>query len=163
MTPDALFGICNKAALLGWLLLLAAGRKRWASGLVAGALIPLALALVYLLLLACYWRESQGSFSTLAGIAALFANRWLLLAGWVHYLAFDLFIGTWQVRDAMRNRISHLAVIPCLVLTLLFGPVGLLCYFALRFALRRSIDIGEAGVRTLAAAQVATAASRARS
>jgi hypothetical protein len=67
------------------------------------------------------------------------------------------------VRDAMRNRISHLAVIPCLVLTLLFGPVGLLCYLALRFALRRKIDIEEGSTKTLAAAQVATAASRARS
>lgn len=141
MTPEVLFGISNKVALLGWLLLIVAGRKRWASGLVTGVLIPLALALVYSLLIPLHWGESDGSFSTLAGVAALFSNRWLLLAGWVHYLAFDLFIGNWEVRDAMRNRISHWAVIPCLVLTFLFGPAGLLCYFLLRLAVRRKLDI----------------------
>jgi len=31
-------------------------------------------------------------------VAQLFENRWLLLAGWVHYLAFDLFIGAWETR-----------------------------------------------------------------
>lgn len=147
MTPDALFGLCNKVALLGWLVLIVAGRKRWASGLVTAVLVPLALALVYSVLIPLHWGESKGSFSTLAGVGALFSNRWLLLAGWIHYLAFDLFIGNWEVRDAMRNRISHWAVIPCLILTFLFGPAGLLCYFLLRVALRRGVQI-EAAVRS---------------
>ena len=55
----------------------------------------------------------------------------LLLAGWVQYLAFDLFIGAWQVRDARTQGISHLLVIPCLLLTFLFGPAGLL-HFLIR-------------------------------
>jgi ABA DEFICIENT 4-like len=80
---------------------------------------------------------SAGNFQTLAGVGALFDNRWLLLAGWVHYLAFDLFIGAWQVRDARVYGISHLLVIPCLILTFLFGPVGLLLYFLIRAAYRR--------------------------
>lgn len=56
----------------------------------------------------------------------------MLLAGWVHYLAFDLFVGTWEVQDAVKNSVSHLLVIPCLLLTFLFGPIGLLSYFAVR-------------------------------
>src|SRR3954447_20847659 len=118
--------------------------KRWVSGLVGAVLVPLALALVYAFLIPLHWRESEGSFSTLPGVAALFANRWLLLAGWIHYLAFDLFIGNWEVRDAMRNRIPHWAVIPCLVLTFLFGPAGLLSYFVLRLAMRRKLAIEDA-------------------
>jgi hypothetical protein len=145
MTPEALFGLCNKFAVLGWLLLIVAGRKRWASGLVTAVIIPLALALVYSFLIPLHWRESEGSFNTLSGVAELFANRWLLLAGWIHYLAFDLFIGNWEVRDAIRNRLPHWAVIPCLVLTFLFGPVGLLVYFALRFAMRHKLEIALTG------------------
>jgi hypothetical protein len=61
----------------------------------------------------------------------LFTDRWLVLAGWVHYLAFDLFIGSWQVRDARRNHVPFLLVLPCLVLTFLFGPIGLLLYLIL--------------------------------
>ena len=48
----------------------------------------------------------------MAGVQALFSNHWLLLAGWVHYLAFDLFIGSWQVRDAREHQIPHWAVVP---------------------------------------------------
>ena len=53
---------------------------------------------------------------------------WLLLAGWLHYLAFDLLIGRWEVRDAQQRGIPHLLVIPCLALTFLFGPAGWLLY-----------------------------------
>jgi ABA4-like protein len=55
-----------------------------------------------------------------------------LLAGWTHYLAFDLFIGGWEVRDAQARGIPHLLVVPALVLTFLFGPAGLLLYLAIR-------------------------------
>jgi hypothetical protein len=42
-----------------------------------------------------------------------------------------------MVSDAKRLRILHLAVIPCLCLTFLFGPAGLLVYMLLRGGLRR--------------------------
>jgi hypothetical protein len=38
--------------------------------------------------------------------------------------------------------VHHLLVVPCLLLTFLFGPVGLLLYFALRAALRRQVSVG---------------------
>jgi hypothetical protein len=65
-------------------------------------------------------------------VSRLFANRHLLLAGWVHYLAFDLFVGAGEVRDARRHALSHLLVVPCLALTFLLGPAGLLLYYAVR-------------------------------
>ena len=71
----------------------------------------------------------------------LFGDEALLLAGWVHYLAFDLFVGSWEVRDAQRLGIPHLLVVPCLVLTFLFGPVGLLLYLGLS---RRPARVGSA-------------------
>jgi len=77
----------------------------------------------------------------MADVAALFQKRELLLAGWIHYLAFDLFIGAWEVRDAQRNQIPHLVVIPCLVMTFMLGPIGLLFYFAIRTAKTRSLSL----------------------
>jgi hypothetical protein len=137
MSAEQLFSFTNSVALLGWLMLVFAGRARWAASLVLGVILPLLLAVIYSGLLAGHWGESGGSFRTLAGVSALFENHWLLLAGWVHYLAFDLFIGAWEVRDAQSFGISHLIVIPCLVLTFLFGPAGLLLYFLIRIARRR--------------------------
>jgi hypothetical protein len=137
MNAEQLFSLTNSLALLGWLLLIFAGRARWAAPLVLGAVLPLLFAVVYSGLLVGHLGGSGGSFRTLASVSTLFENHWLLLAGWVHYLAFDLFIGAWQVRDSKALGISHLLVLPCLVLTFLFGPVGLLLYFLIRVACRR--------------------------
>jgi hypothetical protein len=132
MTAEQLFKLCNLAAMAGWLMLVFAGRARWAARLVTGMLIPALLAVVYVAVLGLHWGESKGGFGTLEAVMLLFTNRWLVLGGWVHYLAFDLFIGSWEVRDSARLGISHLLVIPCLLLTFLFGPAGLLCYLVLR-------------------------------
>ena len=139
MTPDQLFAICNPLALVGWIILVVAGRMRWAAALVTGAIIPALFAIVYTALILAHWHESTGNFSTLSGVAALFQNHWLLLAGWIHYLAFDLFIGSWEVRDSAKHKISHWLVIPCLFATFMFGPIGLLLYFVLRTARIRSL------------------------
>jgi len=141
MTPERLFSLCNSFALIGWLILVFAGRMRWAARVVTGAVIPLVIAILYAYLIAAHWGETSGGFSTLDGVAALFSNRWLLLAGWIHYLAFDLFIGSWEVRDAQALGISHLIVIPCLALTFMFGPAGLLLYFIIRTARTRALEI----------------------
>jgi Domain of unknown function (DUF4281) len=142
MTADQIFQICNALASLGWLGLVLFGWKRWASSVVIAVFLPLLLAVIYSALLLTHWGGSSGNFNSLAGVAALFSNPWLLLAGWVHYLAFDLFVGSWEARDALSHQIPHLAVVPCLLLTFLFGPAGLLLYLVLRFALRRRVGIG---------------------
>ncbi len=145
MTPEQLFAISTRAVLPGWLLLVFLPRWRWTARLVGGVVLPGLLGLLYLWLIVAHWGESDGGFDSLAGVAALFESPWLLLAGWVHYLAFDLFVGAWEVRDAQRLGIHHLLVVPCLLLTFLFGPVGLLAYLGLRLARRRlaAIDEGE--------------------
>ena len=80
---------------------------------------------------------SGAGFATLDGVAALFSQRGALLAGWIHYLAFDLFVGSWEVEDAARHGLGHWLILPCLFLTLMAGPVGLLLYMALRTAVGR--------------------------
>jgi hypothetical protein len=141
MTPERLFLLCNSFALVGWLILVFAGPTRWAACLVSGAIIPLMIATIYIYLIVAHFGEAQGGFGTLDQVAALFSNESLLLAGWIHYLAFDLFIGSWEARDAQALGISHLIVIPCLALTFLFGPAGLLLYFVVRILRTRSLEI----------------------
>jgi hypothetical protein len=142
MSPETIFSICTKLVLPGWLLLVFAPRWRWTARFIAACLIPLALALVYAFLIATHFGRSEGGFDSLAAVGLLFRNPHSLLAGWIHYLAFDLFIGAWEVRDAQRLGIHHLLVVPCLVLTFLLGPLGLLLYFVLRFAIKREFFVG---------------------
>jgi hypothetical protein len=139
MTIDGVFTACNLVAMAGWILLLTLPRQRRALT-IAGTTIPLTLAAVYLVLFVLHARGSSGGFSSLAAVAQLFENRWLLLAGWVHYLAFDLFIGAWQTRDAMARRVPRLLLAPCLVMTFMLGPIGLLCYHALRARSHQPLD-----------------------
>ena len=135
MAADQIFAVCSSIVLPGWVLLVVAPRWRWTQRIAALAL-PLALAAVYLTLLVVYFRRGSGGFGSLAEVSKLFANPYLLLAGWIHYLAFDLFTGSWLVRDSARLRIAHAYVVPCLLLTFLFGPAGLLTWFLIRTSLR---------------------------
>ena len=128
MSPESLFAIANPIALLAWVLLAAAPRRAWVAGIVAGTLVPVLFAIAYVAILSTAWPGSRGGFSTLGAVAQLFENRWLLLAGWIHYLCFDLLVGCQEVRDAQARGVPHLLVLPCLALTFLFGPAGWLLY-----------------------------------
>jgi hypothetical protein len=94
--------------------------------------VPALLAVVYVVLVSAALAQGGGGFGSLADVRTLFENPWGLLAGWTHYLAFDLFIGGWEARDARRRGIPHLLVVPSLVLTFVLGPAGLLLYLATR-------------------------------
>jgi hypothetical protein len=142
MTTDLLFRIANNATLVGWLTLIFLPRWRSGSRLIAAVLIPLFLAALYATLVITRYGHG-GGFTSLTGVGILFQNRSMLLAGWVHYLAFDLFVGSWEVRDAQRIGISHYLVVPCLILTFLFGPAGWLLYFFIRTIVLKTIDVGE--------------------
>src|ERR1700735_2365889 len=108
MTADGLFRFCNSTALAGWLLLVVTGwsprASRIISSLITGLLVPALLSCVYLVLIASHWSGHKGGFNSLSGVMLLFTDRWLVLAGWVHYLAFDLFIGSVPARGARTNR-----------------------------------------------------------
>lgn len=139
MPPDQLFQLANPLALLGWVALLASPlAPRVAQGIAAAA-IPLLLSLAYAGLVLAFWWEAPGGFGALPEVQALFTHPQIALAGWLHYLAVDLFLGAWQVRTARAEGIPHWAVIPCLVLTFLFGPAGLLAFAILRFTLVRKV------------------------
>src|SRR5687767_12176095 len=113
MSPHALFAVANAIALVAWGLLVVAPRQRWSTR-VAGLIVPALLAIAYVVVLATHWSIEADSFSTLEHVATLFENRWALLAGWIHYLAFDLLIGVSVSRDAASRGIPHLLVVPCL-------------------------------------------------
>lgn len=135
---DRLFSLGGAVVLPVWLLLLFAPGWQWTQRLATFA-VPLLLAFVYAGLLLSAHPPPGAGFGSLREVAALFSARQALLAGWLHYLAFDLFTGSWEARDAMRLEICRWMVAPCLVLTFLFGPVGLALYLSLRLAIRRQV------------------------
>ncbi len=132
MSPDSLFQTGNTLALAGWILLVASPLAPRFADLVATYAIPLVLSVAYAGLILAFWAGAEGGFGSLDEVAALFSTRELLLAGWLHYLAFDLFVGAWIVRTARASSIPFWMVVPCLAGTFLFGPAGFLAFNALR-------------------------------
>ena len=140
MDLEQFFSMAGALAAVGWLLLIFIP-KRPIAVLVAGVFLPLLLSLMYLYFIATNINGAEGGFGSLADVARLFQKPELLLAGWIHYLAFDLFIGAWEIRDSQRHQIPHLVMIPCLVMTFMLGPIGLLFYFAIRTAKLRNVEV----------------------
>jgi hypothetical protein len=147
MSPEQLFGITNGAAIVGWILLAILPGRRWVTDVVTGMALPALFAVLYAGIVATTFGGAEGSFSTIDGVASLFSNRWLLLAGWLHYLAFDLLIGTWEARDARARGVPHLLLVPCLFMTLMFGPVGWLLYLGVRRVSGRTPEGESVGTR----------------
>ena len=123
-----------------------AWRSPWVIAWIALVITVLGvnLTMVYLAFATNPGAPEGASMTSLEGVMLLFTSPHAVLAGWVHYLVFDLFVGAWQVRDARRREIHHALVIPCLALTLTLGPVGLALYLALRAGLRREWTLDEA-------------------
>jgi hypothetical protein len=78
-----------------------------------------------------------GGFGSIEAVRALFSVDIGIVVGWAHYLVFDLFVGAWAARDAQRRGFSHWLLIPCLLLTFMAGPFGLLLYVILRGATKK--------------------------
>jgi hypothetical protein len=131
MDVEPIFRIANSVALAGWLVLLASPVVPRLAQIVSGLTIPLLLAVAYSSLILAFWSSGQGGFGSLDQVAQLFQSRELLLAGWIHYLAFDLFVGAWIVRSARENGVAFWMAVPCLILTFLFGPAGFLLFNAI--------------------------------
>lgn len=136
---ETVFLAAQALAFLGWMPLFALpwiGRRRalgWARAAAA------ALCILYL----CYFLPNAAAIPrdagyTLAAIGRAFETRELLLAGWIHYLAFDLWVGAWEAQDAEAAGLGHGALAFCLFATMMVGPLGLLLYLvAARLARRR--------------------------
>ena len=148
LTPDQVFEYANMAVLPFWLLLAIAPRWSGTNILVHSIAIPVLLGLIYL------WYFANGAFfgpnvpkdaafGTLEGVMVFFTQKEAVVAGWVHYLVFDLFVGAWIARDAVRREINQWLVAPILFFTLMLGPIGLLMYVALRGAMRGTLTLNE--------------------
>lgn len=131
MSPETAFQIVNTAALLAWIYLVVAARWTPQVFRVVRYAFPGALALVYISALVVGEKPEGASFTSLKGVTALFTSPWGVVAGWIHYLAFDFFVGCWILADSIRRGIGHGWIVVPMIFTFMFGPIGLLQYLGL--------------------------------
>jgi hypothetical protein len=136
MSFDAIFSAAGTAAFAGWAILILLPRWPLTETLLRSVLIG-ALSLTYaVLIFVWFFRVEGGGFGSIAQVRALFLSDPVLVAGWIHYLAFDLFVGLWIAREADAVGLSRVLQAPILGLTFLFGPIGLLVFLVTRQVLR---------------------------
>jgi hypothetical protein len=140
MSPHQIFSIANFVALCCWLLLMIFPGKKWVTHTIAGVAVPVAFAAVYTVIMSVFFAGAEGGFWSLDAVAALFASGpWVLLAGWIHYLAFDMLVGTWEARDSRERGVPHWQLVPCLLLTFMLPPAGWLLYLGVRSLRRQGV------------------------
>jgi Domain of unknown function (DUF4281) len=141
MAAETVFSFANTMALLAWIGLAFAiwRRNDWLRDQVFARFVPVGLALLYTALIVLFIGKGQGGFDSLANVKMLFTSDWLALAGWVHYLAFDLFVGAWIAKQVMEMGMSRLWLIGLLPLTFMFGPMGLVAFEAVKLFTRPSL------------------------
>jgi len=136
MDHETVFSLINYIVMPAWALLILAPNWRGTHKVVHAAFIPLIMFVIYTYYIgwALYFGGGAdgGSFFTLEGVMTAFTSPVAVLAGWAHYLVFDLFVGMWIARDGKRREMAHIWLVPCLLLTYMFGPVGLGLYLILR-------------------------------
>ena len=147
MTYDQIFSLINLSVMPAWALLILLPRAGITRKLVHSALYPYLLSAVYFggFLMTAF--AGAGSpdvdFTTIEGVRAIFSTDIGVLIGWSHYLVFDLFVGAWIGRDALRRGVTHWLAAPSILLSFILGPAGLLLYMIGRYALTRTAVLAE--------------------
>ncbi len=139
---EIFFQATNTIALVAWIALVLFPGRRVVSGLACAVIVPAALAIAYAAVIG--WKFATlgpppGDVMTLAGLKAVFTDDWVFAAAWTHYLVFDMVVGAWIARDAVRLGIPWPLRTVALVLTFLSGPVGFLVHVLSRGVLRRRV------------------------
>lgn len=146
---ERIFELTNLVVLPFWLLMIALPRARVTGRVMRAPWVSALLAAVYVTLVAPRVATLLPLLArpTLASVASLLGTPEGATLAWVHFLAFDLFVGRWMYLDARERGVPALALSPVLLLTLLFGPAGLLAYLGVRAATGRRAQPAVAGGR----------------
>jgi len=133
MTAADVFSIANSTAMPMWLLMMVLPKWKVTRFLIDYKIVPLLLSLVYVFYVVLHLQAGGGlNFGSLASVTALFSQENVIMAGWVHYLAFDLLIGMWMVTQNRTVGLHQLLLVPCLFATFMLGPVGFLLFTLLK-------------------------------
>lgn len=141
---ETIFQLSSLLVMPFWLLMILLPHWRRTKRIMASLWTVVAAALLYAILVAPHFVLLLSKFlnPTLETISALLGQPEFALVGWVHFLAFDLFVGRWAYLDSREHGLSVWIVSPILFFVLMFGPLGLLLYLATRrLLLRRTTQL----------------------
>ncbi len=134
MTPSDVFSYVGMLAMPMWILMIFLPKWKVTRFLIDYKIIPLLLSLVYAVYIAKGLIAAGGmmDFGSLGSVMSLFTEENAVLAGWVHYLAFDLLIGMWMIDKNKEIGLHPVLMAPCLLGAFMFGPIGFLLFIIMK-------------------------------
>ena len=130
MNYEIIFNIYNTGILIFWFFLLVFPKSKLTQKMTDFPWIPLVIAFGYIYFLSTSDSIFSVDFSSLSGLTEMFqnSNPRGVAAGWLHYLAFDFWVGCWILRDSQKKGVKHAFIIFPMLCTFMLGPVGIIVY-----------------------------------
>ena len=138
LTIENIYLWANLGVLPFWVMLIALPNSKFTSFFVNSIILPLILSTAYAyivyqtILSDGLILESFQLYLSIENLYTLFANESFLLIFWLHFLALNLFVGSWISRDGVKYNIPRGVVFFPLILVYFIGPIGLVLYWIIR-------------------------------
>lgn len=139
MSPEEVFSVANTTALLMWILLIFLPKWKVTEVLMRYRIVPIVLSLGYIIYIGrAIQTGGMLDFGSLESVQILFAEPSAALAGWIHFLAFDLLVGMWIMDQNKKEGVPHVLLVPCLLGAFMFGPIGFLLFMMIKTIRKKS-------------------------
>jgi hypothetical protein len=133
MATSEVFSIANVIAMPMWILMIILPNWKATRFLIDFKVVPLLLSVLYAVyIISTMLSGPDMDFGSLESVMYLFTFEDAVLAGWVHYLAFDLLAGMWMLDKNRTLKIHSMLMVLCLICTFMLGPIGFLLFMGIR-------------------------------
>ena len=138
LTFENIYLWTNFGVLPFWAMLILIPNSRLTQIFVNSVILPLILATAYVyviyqtILLEENFFETFKLYLSFDNLYTILAVESFLLAFWLHFIALNLFLGSWVSRDGVKYSIPKSVVSVPLILIYFFGPLGLVIYWMVR-------------------------------
>lgn len=141
MSPEQVFSIAGMMTMPMWILMILLPKWKVTRFLIDFKIIPLLLSVLYAVYIFLSIQEGGGlDFGSLDSVMKLFTAKNAVLAGWIHYLAFDLVVGMWMLDQNQKLKIHPILMAPCLFATFMLGPIGFMLFIIIKSIKKRSYE-----------------------
>ena len=148
-TIETLYMWINLGVLPFWFILIVFPQSHLSRIFVTSIFPFFVLSGVYILILYKSYLigyDFDGNFSLYLGLnelSRLFEDHLYILIFWTHFIAINLFIGGWIVKDSQKFSINKVLMAVPLIVTYLIGPIGLFLYWIIRIFYAKKINLYE--------------------
>ena len=146
-TIETIYLWVNYGVIPIWLVLIFFPDSKLNKIFLTSIFLPLIFGIIYvyifyqLLLLNENILDHFTIYSGLEELTDLFSNESFLLIFWIHFLAINLFLGSWVSQDALKYSIPKFFSVISLILIYFIGPVGLVVYWFIRIFFAKKISL----------------------